>query len=162
MRLKNKSAKEFRRRTIIELHKKGLTQQQIAEIVGLAQSNISVFLKRYCEQGEAAIEISSSEGAQAKLNEQQLEALQTALDKGAEQHGFEGALWTRGRVKRLIEELFGVSYSERHVGRILKKLGFSRQKPKQVDYRQDPQQVSQWKEEDLPDLKKKLKPNNVA
>ncbi|WP_177236518.1 helix-turn-helix domain-containing protein [Spirosoma endophyticum] len=53
----------------------------------------------------------------------------TELNKGAELHGFSGAIWTRPRVNEVIKTLFGVSYEPSQVGRILTKLSWRRQKP---------------------------------
>lgn len=51
------------------------------------------------------------------------------LKKGAEHYGFRGAVWTRARVGKVIENVFGVSYSDGHVGQILAQIGWTRQKP---------------------------------
>ena len=40
---------------------------------------------------------------------------------GADQYGFSGETWTYKRVADLIRREFNVSYSERHVGRLLKR-----------------------------------------
>jgi transposase len=47
------------------------------------------------------------------------------LKKGAEHHGFRGAIWTRPRINEVVKGLFGVSYDPSQIGRILKKVGWS-------------------------------------
>ncbi len=74
--------------------------------------------------------------------------------KSAIDYDFTGDYWTRKRVKYVIEKEFGVIYQERQVGRILKKIGWTRQKPQIKDAKQCPEKVEKWKVEDLPNLKK--------
>ncbi|WP_394366425.1 helix-turn-helix domain-containing protein [Spirosoma utsteinense] len=54
----------------------------------------------------------------------------------------------------VINRLFGVSYDPSQVGRLLKKVGWSRQKPQPKARQQDPGRVQQWRDERLPELKK--------
>ncbi|MFD2935464.1 helix-turn-helix domain-containing protein [Spirosoma flavum] len=86
--------------------------------------------------------------------DEQLTQLVEELNKGAEYHGFPGHIWTRPRVNEVIKRLFGVSYDPSQVGRLLKKVGWTRQKPQPNARQQDPQRVKQWREERLPELKK--------
>ena len=85
---------------------------------------------------------------------EQLDELTTELTKGAEHHGFSGQVWTRLRINGVIDKLFGVSYDPSQIGRLLKKVGWSRQKLARLARQQDPQAVVNWHEERLPALKK--------
>lgn len=76
------------------------------------------------------------------------------LNKGAEYHGFSGAICTRPRINEVIKKTFGVSYDPSQIGRILKKVGWSRQLPQRKAIQQDGQAVAQWRAERLPILKK--------
>jgi transposase len=51
------------------------------------------------------------------------------LEQGAEACGFRGAVWTRRRVAQLIRDRFGISYHPTHVGRLLRQLDWSPQRP---------------------------------
>jgi len=68
-----------------------------------------------------------------------------------------GDLWTRKRVGAVIERLFGQKYDPSQIGRILKKAGWSKQKPQVKAGQQKPEKVREWKEERLSALKKKQK-----
>ena len=70
---------------------------------------------------------------------------------------FEFALWTVAMIIQLIADKFGVSYSDVQVGRILKEIGFSKQKPLQRAYEQDPEKVERWLNEEYPSIKKEAK-----
>ena len=55
-------------------------------------------------------------------------------------------------VRELIRERFGVRLSEVSVGRLLRKLGLSPQKPLRRAYEQDPERVQTWLAEDFPTI----------
>jgi transposase len=67
-----------------------------------------------------------------------------------EDHGFAMRLWTRDIVAALIEERFGVAFTSKWAGQILRDLGFTPQRPKYRSDRQDAQAVEQWKTETFP------------
>jgi transposase len=63
------------------------------------------------------------------LDPGQLAEVQLALKRGPEAFGYASGLWTTRRVRDLIEYQSGVRYHEDHVWRILRKLGWSCQRP---------------------------------
>jgi len=155
MKIKGISAKTYRRQVIVNLstlcsHR----PRQIAEIVGVSQAMVSKVLASYRRQGESALQVHSPRGAPAKLSAAQLTELPALLAKGAPSYGFQGERWTRKRVSHLIQEHFGIPYSERHVGRLLTALGYSLQQPAVVHPKQSTTQVQEWQQTDLPALKK--------
>lgn len=145
---------EILRRRCVELHQAGWKQGSIAQALGLTQGWVSQTLKKYREQGPAALQWRKPPGATTRLTPGQLCQLVEELNKGAEHHGFAGAVWTRPRVNEVIKTLFAVSYDPSQVGRLLKKVGWSRQKPQAKARQQDALAVAQWRQERLPALKK--------
>ena len=126
----------------------------IAQAFGLTQPWLSRTLKKYKQQGPTALQKGKRTGAPARLSAEQQSQLVIELNKGAEHHGFSGAVWTRPRVNEVIRKFFGVSYDPSQVGRILKKVGGSRQLPQRKAIQQDVQAVAQWRAERLSELKK--------
>ena len=112
---------EVLRRRCVELKEAKWPQKAIAEALGLTEGWVSQTLKKYRESGPEGLLARKPTGAPTKLNEQQLTQLVQELNKGAQEHGFTGEVWTRARVKAVIEKVFGVSYDPTQVGRILKK-----------------------------------------
>lgn len=145
---------EALRRRCVELKHTGWKQANIARAFGLTEGWVSQTLKTYREQGEAGLTTGKRTGAPPRLTADQIDQLTKELAKGAEQHGFSGQVWTRSRINEVITKLFGVSYDPSQVGRLLKKVGWSRQKPARQARQQDPQAVANWREERLPALKK--------
>jgi transposase len=68
-------------------------------------------------------------------------------------YSFGVALWTRALIRDLIKKTFGKDVSLVTVGRILKKLGMSPQRPLYRSWKQDPQRVDTWKREEYPAIK---------
>ncbi len=145
---------EILRRRCVALQQQGWKQVTIAQALGLTQGWVSRTLAKYHQQGQDALAWRKPTGAIAKLTDDQLQQLVVELNKGAEHHGFPGQIWTRPRVNEVISRLFGVSYDPSQIGRLLKKVGWSRQKPQPKARQQDPERVQQWRNERLPGLKK--------
>jgi transposase len=154
MRLKSSQSIEFRRETIIHLHQAGKTQSEIATLVQLDQSQVSIFLKAYRTSGQSAIAVKKAKGNQAALSATDLLELKDLLQQGAPSHGYEGNYWNRSRVKALIQRRWKVSYTDRHVGSILKKIGYTLQRFSVKDFRQSAQDVQVFLENTVPEIKK--------
>ena len=120
---------EVLRRRYVALHQQGWKQVAIAQALGLTQGWVSRTLTKFHEQGQDALAWRKPPGASPRLTDEQLLQLVQELNKGAENHGFPGHIWTRPRVNELIRRLFGVSYDPSQIGRLLKKMEWTRQKP---------------------------------
>jgi len=145
---------EVLRRRCVALAQQGWKQVAIAQALGLTQGWVSRTLTKYHQLGQDALAWRKPPAATARLTNDQLTQLVQALDKGAEHHGFSGHVWTRPRVNEIIKRLFGVSYDPSQIGRLLKKVEWTRQRPQPKARQQDPKRVEQWRDERLADLKK--------
>ena len=94
---------EALRRRCVELSQTGWKQLAIAQAFGLTQPWVSRTLKKYQQQGVAALQEGKRTGAPPRLSAEQLSQLVTELNKGAVYHGFSGAIWTRPRVNEVIK-----------------------------------------------------------
>ena len=154
MEVKGKAAKQYRVNLVIQLAQSGHSQKQIISITGLSQSRVSQILIQSRQSESHSVEIQSPPGRKPGLTADQLGQLSTLLKAEALKSGFATDGWTLKRIAQVIERHFGKSYSLEHVRRLLKKMGFTRQRPKAQDFRHNKQAVETWKETDLPALKK--------
>ena len=145
---------ELLRRRCAALKEQNWPQVKIAQALGMTEGWVSQTLKKYRQDGPDALIWKKPAGPACRLNEQQLAQLVIELTKGAVAHGFEGEVWTRPRINAVITKLFGVSYDPSQVGRLLKRVGWSRQLPQQKARQQNPAAVQEWRQEHLPALKK--------
>jgi len=102
-----------------------------------------------------ALRSNPAPGPRPKLSEEQVAKLPGLLAKGATHFGFREEVWTQPRVAWLIEREFGVRYHPAHVGRILKRLGWSRQKPVKRAAQRDEGAIEQWRGEKWVEIEKK-------
>jgi transposase len=85
-----------------------------------------------------------------------LQQLPELLARGAEAHGFRGEMWTHGRIALVIQRNLGVEYHPNHIGRLLQRIGWSRQKPVRRASQRDEQTVESWRTESWPTAEKRL------
>jgi transposase len=147
--------REARRFRVWQLRQKGWKHADIAEALGVTPAAVSQWVKRAREGGVRALRMRSGSGARPGLTAAQLERLPELLSAGPEAYGFRGDVWTRGRVGAVIKKEYGVSYSDGHVGRLLRRVGWSLQKPEERADQRDEEAVERWQEETWPALKKK-------
>jgi len=159
-KLDKQKALEKRRLRAGRLLLKGVSQVEVSQRVGVAKSTVSGWAKRVHEGGLEALRSGGALGRPAGLEAQQRAALVRALKQGAMAHGFPTELWTLPRVGQLITRRFGLRYSEVHVWRILRQLGFTPQRPSKRALERDPQAIEEWKRKRWPKLKKTL-PNKA-
>lgn len=138
-----------------ELHQLGWSQTRIAEALGVTQGAISRWIARARAGGVEALRTRLPPGASPRLSDEQRTELLILLSQGAEAHGFVGDVWTQARIAKLIKRHFGVSYHRDHIGRILRDLGWSVQKPTHQATQRNDAAIEHWREERWPEIKKK-------
>jgi transposase len=151
----SKEWREVRRERAWDLKQKGWKQKDIAEALGVSAGAVSQWLKRAEEQGAEALRGQPRKGAMLRLSADQMAQLPELLKRGAEAFGFQGEVWTQPRVAALIQAEFGVAYHPAHVGRLLKRLGWSRQQPVVRASQRDEAAIEHWRSTTWKTLKKK-------
>jgi transposase len=131
----------------------GESPEDVIRVLGFARPVIYEWLAKYREGGLDALRAKAIPGRPPRLDGKQLRwVYKTITTKSPLQYRFEFALWTRGMVRDLIRERFGVRLSDVSVGRLLKKLGLTPQKPLRRAYEQNPERVQRWRAEDFPKI----------
>lgn len=148
-------ALERRRFKAFGLLEKGMSEAEVARRVGVHRQSVNRWAKQIEEQGRAGLRGAGRAGRKSRLGEGDLERLEQTLKRGAEAWGYESNLWTLERVAALIERDFGVKYHAGHVGWLLKKLGWSCQRPTGRAVERDEAAIRRWKKRRWPELKKK-------
>src|SRR5512135_2965480 len=129
----------------------GAHPEDVAAALGLHRKTVYGWLAKYREGGKDALRAQPVPGRPPKLNGQQLSRLYGLIaGQDPRQMQFEFALWTREMVREVIRREFGVSLSVVSVGRLLRKLGMSPQRPLHRAYQQNPEAVDRWKREEYP------------
>jgi transposase len=156
-KLDRKTLEEIRTRAVSRVQE-GESPEVVIETLGFARACIYNWLARYRSGGWHALQSGKGTGRPKKLSGTQIRWIyKTVRDKDPLQLKFPYALWTRGMIVRIIKERFGIRLSETSVGRLLRQLGFSCQKPLYWAYQQDPEAVARWKEDVFPQIKRRAK-----
>jgi transposase len=132
----------------------GESPEVVIKALGMNRRTIYKWIAVYRERGIGGLKAAPLSGRPLKLSGAMLRWIfRTVTTKNPLQLKFPFALWTREMVRDLIEKQYGIKLSVVSVGRLLKKLGLSCQKPLMRAFQQDPILVQQWIEEDYPKIK---------
>lgn len=147
--------REGRRLRAWELYQQGWPQKQIAAALGVSKGAVSQWIARGKDGGVDGLRNRPRSGATPKLTQQQRERLPDLLRRGAQAYGFVGDVWTQERIASLIKREFGVSYHVDHIGRLLRSIGWSVQKPIERASERNDAAIERWRSEKWPAIKKK-------
>jgi transposase len=152
-KISRKALEEIRIRAV-RLVEAGESPEVVIKALGFTRGRIYEWLAKYREGGIDALRQKKAPGKKPTLSGKQLkEIYQIVVGENPLQLKFEFALWTRDMVRELIKREFGVSLNVITVGRLLRKLGLTPQKPKRKSYQQDEYYVLKWMAEDFKKIK---------
>lgn len=132
----------------------GAHPEEVAAALGLHRTTVYGWLARYREGGMDVLRARPVPGRPPKLSWPQLSRLYVLIvsrDPRQLRLGF--ALWTREMIREVIRCEFDVTLSMVSVGRLLRKLGLSPQRPRLRAYQQHPEAVDRWKKEVYPAIR---------
>jgi transposase len=148
-----KKQKEARRMLAAQLFEQGIGPAEVARRVGVTVGAASHWKKAWVEAGREGLRSKPHPGSRPRLPRRRLPELAELLLEGAKAHGFATELWTLRRVRQLIQRHFGVSYDPSQVWRILRSMGWSRQRPERRARERDEQAIEKWRREEWPRIK---------
>jgi transposase len=128
---------------------------RIAEALGVTRGAVSQWLRRGRVGGREALRTQPRPGKQPRLTAEQRARLPALLSEGAEAYGFVGDVWTTGRVAAVIKRAFGVGYHPAHVSRLLRRIGWTLQRPVKRASQRNEAAVTAWREREWPALQAK-------
>ena len=136
----------------------GVHPEDVAAALGMGRGTVYGWLAKYREGGKDALKARPVPGRAPKLSGEQMRRLYTLIT-GADprQLEFEFALWTREMVRQLIRREFRVSLSAVSVGRLLRTLGLSPQRPLWRAWQANPEAVQRWRDEQFPAIRAEAK-----
>jgi len=146
---------ERRRWQAMTLLDQGRSQSQVARKLGVTPSAVSQWAKARRDGGDSALTAKPHPGAPRKLTAKQLARLEKMLLRGPQKHGYGTDLWTLSRVAAVVEKHFGVTYDLSGLWHVLRRLGWSSQKPERRARERDEDAVSRWRKKDWPRIKKR-------
>lgn len=145
---------EYRRRRAMSLVDEGYSLNEAAGIIGCAPSSVMRWRNKRDKGGEDALKVRFSPGRPPRLSSSQKKKLEKILLKGPMVSGYRTDLWTTARIAEVIEKKFGVKYHRDHIGRIMKKIGWTHHKPERRAAERNQKEIDRWVEKEWPRVKK--------
>jgi len=133
----------------------GYSQAEVARELGVTQAAVSQWVKARRKGGDEALRAKPHPGRGSVLNPRQIQKLEQLLVKGARANGYANELWTLGRVRALIKKHFGAKYTTSGVWYVLRRMGWSCQKPERRARERDENAIAVWRKKDWPRIKKR-------
>jgi transposase len=136
----------------------GAHPEDVASALGLHRKTVYGWLAKFREGGRDALVAKPVPGRPPKLSGAQIARLyEWIVGSDPAQFSFEFALWTREMVRQVIRREFQISLSVVSVGRLLRTMGLSPQRPLYRAYQQNPEAVQRWKDEQFPAIRTQAK-----
>ena len=133
--------------------RRGQPVGQVAEAYGVYRTTLFRWLSRFLTQGAGGLERRPGSGRPRLLPAFDMEALNDVVLEPASHFGFETDLWTVGRLRRVIQEHYGITLSEDTVWRRLRDAGFTYQKPERRYFELNEEAREEWMETEVPRIR---------
>lgn len=148
---------ELRRHIAVDMHGQGHKPAAIAKALKVSVRTVYQWLAACRAGGRQALRSAKPTGRKPRLTEEQKARLAELLLGTPEHNGFTGRyLWTQQLIADLIEREFAVRYHHDRVGRILRAIGFTHQKPARRAKERDEARIQAWRTTAWPELLKKV------
>ena len=131
-----------------------ISKAEISRHLGVSGATIGEWARIVATKGIRGLRKRKATGSASKLSNSRKEKLKKKLDRGALASGFPTDRWTLERVQKLIKKEFDVIYHPNYLNRLLRRLGFSPQKPLPQAVEQEKKLVEAWLQGDWPRIKK--------
>lgn len=141
------------------LLEQGLSCAEVGDQIGVSTRTVERWRK---DARDGVKRVRKKSGMRPRLTEKQVARMVTALKRGAFAQGYAEDYWTLDRIGRLIWDLFAVRYHPSGVWRLMRRIGWSNQKPKRQAAQRDDEAIAHWKRYDWPGIKKVPRPRSDA
>jgi transposase len=121
-----RDAKAARRMLALALVLEGGSREAAARAAGMDRQSLRDWVHRYNEEGLAGLRDRPRSGRRPRLTPEQEAELATAVEQGPDPDRDGVVRWRRVDLRALIEARFAVRLHERTVGKVLRRLGFTR------------------------------------
>jgi transposase len=145
-----------RRLRAAEMFEEGARPAGVGRALGVSCQAACNWLELWKRGGVEALNIASRTGRFPKITDEQLAAVEAILLQGARASGYTTELWTLQRVSEVITRTTGVTYHPGHVWRLLRDVGWSRQRPTRRAVERDEAAIDHWVKHRWPAIKRGL------
>lgn len=144
---------EERRLKAVPYFKWKWSERRIAEKLGVSGPSVHEWKVAWKKSGRDGLK-AGHYGRVSRLTSKKEALVRRNILKGAGEQGFSGDFWTLKRLTVGIKRWTGIAYEDRSVWHVLKRLGFSCQKPIKRARERDEEAIQTWLAETWPKVKK--------
>jgi len=151
---------DLRRRTVCAVIHQGITKVEAARVFGVSRTSVHSWIDLYNEEGEDGLtpKRPGRPKCGGRLKGWQAATIVNIIkDHCPEQLKMPFVLWTREAVRDLIHTKYSIRYSLGMVGRLLRRWGFTPQKPVTRAYERDDVRIRDWLQREYPALRRRAK-----
>ena len=135
----------------------GKTRAEVSRETGVSWRSVHEWYKDWQKAGVEGLKATDKPGPKPKFSDEEAEAVAVELKKGAMAHGYATQLWSLPRVKRLVEGMYGRKLSISETFRLLRRIGWSTQKPVGKARERSEEKIVNWKQVEWPRIKQKAR-----
>lgn len=156
--------KEMKRRRVkgARMLLRGEKPAQVARTLGVSRQSVMRWERALADGGMERVAQVGRRGGRFRLTEAQLDELAKRLKAGALAAGYDTEMWTLPRVAALIEERFSERFAISSVWKILRRMGFSPQRPSKLARERNEPAIKRWKSKRWPALKKSQRGSDAS
>jgi transposase len=148
------AALEARRLQAAKLFAQGHPQAEIVRRFGVSRPTAHRWYQAWRRGGVSGLRGVGRAGRKPRLSAADRQRLEAALLGGARAWGFRTELWTLERIAQVIGKSCHVGYSLSQTWRVLRQLGWSRQRPARRARERDEVAIRRWGRGRWPQVKK--------
>lgn len=131
------------------------TTGEIAQMLKVNRTTVPIWINNWNSFKEEGLFDGYKSGRKKLLTDEDINILSDIIDSGPISYGLNTGVWTCPIIAQIIEREFNIHYHVGHVWKILKKIGFSLQRPAHDLINGKPQEKRRWIRYIYPNLKKK-------
>jgi transposase len=146
---------EERRLKGLRLLRQGIRPAEVARRLAVSPQAVDHWKRRLEAMGPESLRAQPRRGRLPFVEPKTMATLPEILARGAQSFGYQTDLWTLRRIASVLEKEWGVQYSKSGAWVLLKRSGFSWQRPSRQAREKDLVRVAHWKRYTWPRLKKK-------
>ena len=148
------AALEARRLRAAQLFAQGHRQAEVVHGLKVSRPTAHRWYHAWRRHGRRGLKAVGRAGRKPRLDAAARRRLEAALLRGPTAWGYPTHLWTLERVAQVIWKTCHVRYHPRHVWRVLRALGWSRQRPERRARERDEAAIARWVRVRWPQVKK--------
>ena len=149
---------QWQRMQGVKMVRAGIPARVVAEQFSVSARVVFKWVAAFSEGGQNALLAKEGAGRPPKVTAEQLQWIaDTVRDQTPDQLRFEFGLWTLRIIGQLIERQFNMTLSLPTLGKVMKRLGFTPQRPLYRAYEQDASLVQRWHTDEFPRLQARAK-----